>query len=317
MSDPVSPPETVAPTDALPRAAVPEPLLDTPALQRALRINHQHDFSFLNIERWQIALDIDVTGRLDEAFVLALANLQQQLEIEISGILDAPTIAHLDRIPVAVETSIRSTLSPSQRQEALCAAHAQCQHRPTILSLQQRLDLPPTGVIDHALVNAIVAWQLQRQRVPSGRWDEDFCAAMDLTLPSPSIPPGPHISPHFRWEDFRSTGDHKAPPLAVRPNLVALCEQLEILRAALKNRTITILSGWRTPWWNKRMGGGRDSLHLHGAAADFVVAGLPPSAVRQVMEELIDDHKLYPGGLGRYATFTHYDLRLEAARWNG
>ncbi|MDX9719480.1 MAG: D-Ala-D-Ala carboxypeptidase family metallohydrolase [Myxococcota bacterium] len=125
------------------------------------------------------------------------------------------------------------------------------------------------------------------------------------------------ISAHFRWEQFRSTGDNQSVPEAMRGNVRLLCEQLEQLVDALGARPMRILSGWRSEWWNHRLGASPKSLHLQGLAADFVVEGVRPSRVRQALESLIEQGRIRDGGIGRYATYTHYDLREASARWNG
>lgn len=58
-------------------------------------------------------------------------------------------------------------------------------------------------------------------------------------------------------------------------NLKALCERvLEPFEARLKGR-VRIVSGFRTQTLNRLIGGPRDSQHLLGEAADFIVEGMP------------------------------------------
>ncbi|WP_448826708.1 D-Ala-D-Ala carboxypeptidase family metallohydrolase [Capnocytophaga bilenii] len=64
------------------------------------------------------------------------------------------------------------------------------------------------------------------------------------------------------------------------PNVKALAQQLEVLRAALGNKPIIITSGYRTPAHNKKVGGADNSQHLTASAADIVVKGVPPRANR-------------------------------------
>ena len=98
-----------------------------------------------------------------------------------------------------------------------------------------------------------------------------------------------------------------------------LCETLEVLRAAL-GRPITILSGFRTAAYNRRIGGARASQHVEGRAADIVVKGLSATAVHAKLLELHAVGKLPRlGGLGAYHGFTHVDVRPgdRLARWGG
>jgi len=52
-------------------------------------------------------------------------------------------------------------------------------------------------------------------------------------------------------------------------------------------------------------------------AADIKVAGMSPDEVRAAILQLIDEGKMQQGGLGRYRSFTHYDVRTRKARWSG
>jgi len=45
------------------------------------------------------------------------------------------------------------------------------------------------------------------------------------------------------------------------------------------------------------------------------VDGMTPQEVADLIEELISQGKMKEGGLGRYNTFTHYDIRGYNARW--
>ncbi|MBT11850.1 MAG: serine/threonine protein kinase [Oceanospirillaceae bacterium] len=78
------------------------------------------------------------------------------------------------------------------------------------------------------------------------------------------------------------------------------------------NRPVTITSACRCARHNQAVGGSTRSQHLYGRAADITVAGTQPADVADFAETL------NPGGLGRYATFTHIDSRtIGPARWNG
>jgi uncharacterized protein YcbK (DUF882 family) len=59
------------------------------------------------------------------------------------------------------------------------------------------------------------------------------------------------------------------------------------------------------------VGGARGSQHLYGRAADIVVKGVKPSVVADYCEAI------GMGGIGRYTTFTHIDVRDKKARWQG
>ena len=51
----------------------------------------------------------------------------------------------------------------------------------------------------------------------------------------------------------------------------------------------------------------KKSQHLTASAADIRIS-VTPSIVQDAIEQLQKDGKIKKGGLGRYATFTHYDI---------
>ena len=78
------------------------------------------------------------------------------------------------------------------------------------------------------------------------------------------------------------------------------------------NQPVKVTSAARCLRHNTRVGGKPNSLHLVGRAVDFTVAGVRPQEVQSYLA------MKYEGefGLGRYATFTHFDTRSgPAARW--
>jgi uncharacterized protein YcbK (DUF882 family) len=77
-------------------------------------------------------------------------------------------------------------------------------------------------------------------------------------------------------------------------------------------KPVTITSAYRTPTKNKVCGGSPYSQHLYGRAADIKVKGIAPSKVADYAETILKN-----GGVGRYKTFTHIDVRGTKARWNG
>lgn len=95
----------------------------------------------------------------------------------------------------------------------------------------------------------------------------------------------------------------------VSPELV---DVLQKIRDHFKS-TVTITSGYRTPTYNKKIGGATYSQHLYGTAADIKVTGIKPKAVAQYVETLMPNK----GGIGIYSNFTHVDVREEKSRWNG
>ena len=121
------------------------------------------------------------------------------------------------------------------------------------------------------------------------------------------------ITTNFSLEEFKCKDGSDIPNSALL-NITELARNLEILRTAI-NKPIQITSGYRSPKYNAKIGGVKDSQHLRGTAADIKVKGMTPKEVALVIEGLIESKKMKEGGIGVYPTFTHYDIRGRKARW--
>jgi len=78
---------------------------------------------------------------------------------------------------------------------------------------------------------------------------------------------------------------------------------------------VRINSAYRCKQHNANVGGASKSKHLEGIAADLDVVGVPPKQVADVVAKLMETGAIPNGGLGRYNTFTHIDIREAPARW--
>ncbi|QOC22111.1 peptidase M15A [Wenzhouxiangella sp. AB-CW3] len=152
------------------------------------------------------------------------------------------------------------------------------------------------------------------------------------------------VSPHFTLGQFlcKQQPDHWPKYLVLREALVA---KLEIILAEVNDRGIHtdsfhVMSGYRTPWYNRAIGNGRYSRHVWGGAADIFIDtngngrmddlnGDGRSGVKdaRLLLSIIDDlydsgrHERLHGGLGLYGPrphrgpFVHVDARGHEARW--
>ena len=122
---------------------------------------------------------------------------------------------------------------------------------------------------------------------------------------------------NFKIEEFNSK-DGAVMPEVVIENIKELMKNLQVLRD-FYNKPITINSGYRSPEHNKKIGGVQNSQHVLGKAADIVVKGEDPADVARTIEMLIRQGKMKQGGVGRYRTFTHYDIGFNGKkrRWIG
>lgn len=121
------------------------------------------------------------------------------------------------------------------------------------------------------------------------------------------------ITNNFSLEEFNCK-DGSLMPNNVLINIIKLAKNLQVLRDSV-GKTITINSAYRSPEYNKKIGGVKDSQHLKGNASDITIKGMTPKEVAKVIEGLIASGKMQQGGIGIYPNFVHYDIRGVKARW--
>jgi uncharacterized protein YcbK (DUF882 family) len=129
------------------------------------------------------------------------------------------------------------------------------------------------------------------------------------------------LTPHFHLTEFAQPSRHGFPRIAHPwPDLCfILAQNLEKIRTWFLGRPIRIISGYRTPEYNRKIGGARHSQHVVGRAVDFVVRGVPAQQVHAACLRLVREGDLTALGLGEYPNFTHLDIRASgrSARWRG
>ena len=113
------------------------------------------------------------------------------------------------------------------------------------------------------------------------------------------------LTPHFSLHEFRCKDGSEHPI-----NSKLLC-MLEAIRCHF-DKPVTITSGYRSPAYNRQIGGASNSQHLYGNAADFKVVGAD-------LKEVYDwCDRMFPiSGLGIYRSWIHIDCRSTNARWRG
>lgn len=115
------------------------------------------------------------------------------------------------------------------------------------------------------------------------------------------------ISDHFRVKEFRCKDG--TDPVCVDGQLVFI---LELVRSKF-GKSVLINSGYRTPAYNKKIGGAEFSQHLYGRAADIVVKGVKSADVYNFLCEAFPKSC----GFGFYPSFVHVDCRKSKSRWIG
>ncbi len=120
--------------------------------------------------------------------------------------------------------------------------------------------------------------------------------------------PEGQLSEHFHADEFRchcGCGQTR-----VDERLVAALEELR----AVIGVPIGINCGYRCPKHNAATpGAASNSQHVYGRAADVRAVGKSPDEVATAAETI---PAFRMGGIGRYKTFTHVDVRNGPARWD-
>lgn len=119
--------------------------------------------------------------------------------------------------------------------------------------------------------------------------------------------------PNFKIEELRCKDGTEVPERLLN-NAHKLLDNLQVLRDEI-GEAVFINSGYRTPTYNKKVGGAKNSQHLRATAGDITARGKTPKQLHSIILRLIKEGKMHNGGLGLYPGFVHYDVRPEPARW--
>lgn len=116
-------------------------------------------------------------------------------------------------------------------------------------------------------------------------------------------------STHLSWAELACRDGTPYPEAWRSTRAVVLAAEFEWIRAAV-NEPIVVASAYRTPRYNRRVGGAKHSQHVDGRALDL----LPPERwplgrFYELIHTRAHDpaSKIY--GLGLYPTFVHIDVR--------
>jgi uncharacterized protein YcbK (DUF882 family) len=121
-------------------------------------------------------------------------------------------------------------------------------------------------------------------------------------------------SPHFRLKQFLCKQNGGYPKYLVLKE--ALPPKMELILQRLNAKgyrcdSFHVMSGYRTPYYNKAIGNVKYSRHIYGGAADIFIDELYGKSY----------YIKFMGGLARYKKtlnhdpFVHLDVRGRRARW--
>jgi hypothetical protein len=151
------------------------------------------------------------------------------------------------------------------------------------------------------------------------------------------------VSPHFTLEQFLCKQASGWPKYVVLDERLILKLEIlleEINAIGINVPTLSIMSGYRTPWYNAAIGNGRYSRHIYGDAADVYIDlngngwmedlnsdGKIDKKDAAILYQIINERfgpgrqSRFMGGLSLYperswrTPFIHLDARGTAARW--
>jgi GH25 family lysozyme M1 (1,4-beta-N-acetylmuramidase) len=123
-------------------------------------------------------------------------------------------------------------------------------------------------------------------------------------------------SPHFTRKEAAC---HDPAATDVPSSLRTGCQRqafnLEKLRHALGDKSLPILSWYRTPAWNAHVGGASQSRHMQGDACDFTIQTVQSFGTSKFDQTC--DRIYTSGGFGTYPSGSrHVDSRGTRARWS-
>lgn len=101
--------------------------------------------------------------------------------------------------------------------------------------------------------------------------------------------------------------------------LVELADLFEAFREWCGGEPLVVLSAYRTPKWNRHVGGATRSQHVQGRALDLTRRHWSIARLHKEARAFTRSLPHLVGGLGLYPTFIHLDTR-ETDRlivWNG
>jgi uncharacterized protein YcbK (DUF882 family) len=127
-------------------------------------------------------------------------------------------------------------------------------------------------------------------------------------------------SPHLTWTEVACRDGTPYPKEWTASRLLPLAREFEAIRRLCGHQPIRVLSAYRTPQHNARVGGARRSMHMEGRALDLAPpAGLTVEQFAQVVTARAQHPRSLIRGIGVYPTFVHVDTRPgpRHVRWRG
>jgi hypothetical protein len=102
------------------------------------------------------------------------------------------------------------------------------------------------------------------------------------------------------------------PPRSLWPSLLAVTKVADEARHRL-GKPLRINSAYRSPAYNRAISGASASIHVRGGALDLSGS---PATLHKILTQMRKEG-VFKGGIGKYRTFVHVDVRGKNADWQG
>lgn len=116
------------------------------------------------------------------------------------------------------------------------------------------------------------------------------------------------------WLSDFDASDGTPVPLELMPNAKDLARAIELIRKEF-GEPIGLNSVYRTPETNKNAGGKKGSYHLKCMAVDLEVDDEKLGKLYNAIHKLMAKRIIPKGGLKRYSSHVHYDIRGRFVTW--
>jgi hypothetical protein len=110
-------------------------------------------------------------------------------------------------------------------------------------------------------------------------------------------------------------GKNRIPEEALWPNVAPLVKALDAVREQV-GKPVRLTNVYRHGSYNTCIGGVATSQHSLFRAADIVVSGIDAAACADCAQ-VVRAQNVFTGGIGRYKSFVHIDVRGHNADWKG
>ena len=186
---------------------------------------------------------------------------------------------------------------------------------------QNALDIYDTQEIEYRVIGHISSWNGEQLKLEDFNISNDYVISKsnsgkvvsnngcpDAYVYSAKIDGDKKIGNSFKVKEFQCKDG--SDEILICPELVMLLEQI---KNKCNNANISITSGYRTPSYNKSIGGASSSYHCKGAAADIIVSGYSATQVYNIFRQISPNS----GGGKAYTSsgFTHVDVRYSYSTW--